>query len=260
VNLPSASVLALLREEVLDRPRPKKRVAVLGDAVFRSDDDRLPKQAPRRPPTAGLADLTRSARDLGIDGFDRLKGSRAEADAILRFVPRGQGLEALGFDVNRKLATSGELGKYQVIHFATHAVVDLIHPELSGIVLSLFDSAGRPQNGLLRAYEIYNLNLPVDLVVLSACRTAIGPEIRGEGLSGLARGFMYAGAPRILASLWNVSDKGTAQLMERFYRNFLQRGLRPAAALRAAQLEMREDAGWNAPYFWAGFVLQGEWR
>ena len=147
-----------------------------------------------------------------------------------------------------------------VDRFATHAVADLVHPELSGIVLSLLDSQGKPQDGFLRAYEIYNLSLPVDLVVLSACRTAVGPEIRGEGLSSLTRGFMYAGAPRVLVSLWSVSDRGTAVLMERFYRNFLRQGLRPAAALRAAQLGMLQDAGWKAPYFWAAFVLQGEWR
>jgi CHAT domain-containing protein len=263
VNLPSASVLALLRQQTRNRRRPPKLVAVLGDAVFRSDDERLPatvRRAPRVPPTFPLGDVARSARDLGIDGFDRLPFSKIEADAILRFVPRGQGLEALGFAADRKLATGGELGNYQVVHFATHAIADLVHPELSGIVLSLLDSQGRPQNGYLRAYEIYNLSLPVDLVVLSACRTAVGPEIRGEGLSGLTRGFMYAGAPRVLVSLWNVSDKGTAQLMERFYRSFLLRGLRPCAALRAAQLEMLQDVGWKAPYYWAGFVLQGEWR
>jgi CHAT domain-containing protein len=263
VNLPSASVLALLREEIQHRPRPGKQVAVLGDPVFGSDDLRLPvavRRAPGVSPVSPLADLARSARDLGIHGFDRLPSSGAEAEAILRLVSPGQGLKALGFDANRKLATGGELGHYQVVHFATHAVVDLVHPELSGIVLSLLDSEGKPQDGFLRAYEIYNLSLPVDLVVLSACRTAVGPEIRGEGLSALTRGFMYAGASRVLVSLWNVSDRGTARLMERFYQNFLHQKMRPAAALRAAQLEMLQDAGWKAPYYWAGFVLQGEWR
>ncbi len=263
VNLPSASVLALLRQETAHRARPPKTVAVLGDGVYNRDDERLPeavRRAPRIAPAAPLSDLERSARDLGIAGFDRLKASREEAEAILRLVPPGQGLKALGFDANLQLATSGELAQYQVVHFATHAIADLQHPELSGIVLSLFDSAGRPQNGFLRAYEIYNLNLPVDLVVLSACRTAVGPEIRGEGSSGLTRGFMYAGAPRVLVSLWNVSDKATARLMERFYRNLLHQGMRPAAALRAAQLEMLQDAAWKAPYYWAGFILQGEWH
>ncbi len=263
VNLPSASVLALLREETQYRPHPGKQVAVIGDPVFGSDDLRLPaavRRATGASPVSPLEDLARSARDLGIHGFDRLPSSGAEADAILRLVSPGQGLKALGFDATRKLATGGELRHYQVVHFATHAVVDLVHPELSGIVLSLLDSQGKPQDGFLRAYEIYNLSLPVDLVVLSACQTAVGPKVRGEGLSALTRGFMYAGAPRVLVSLWSVSDRGTARLMERFYWNFLRQKMRPAAALRAAQLEMLQDSGWKAPYFWAAFVLQGEWR
>jgi CHAT domain-containing protein len=263
VSLPSASVLPLLRQENPSRPRVQKQVAVLGDPVFRNDDDRLPesvRRTPRAPSSMALEDVARSARDLGIGGFDRLPASKAEADAILRLVPPGQGFEALGFAADRKLATGDELAKYKVVHFATHAVADLVHPELSGIVLSLLDAQGRPQDGFLRAYEIYNLSLPVDLVVLSACQTALGPAIHGEGLSGLTRGFMYAGARRVLVSLWSVSDKGTFHLMERFYDHLLRQGKRPAAALRAAQVEMLGDPAWKSPYYWAGFILQGEWR
>jgi CHAT domain-containing protein len=96
--------------------------------------------------------------------------------------------------------------------------------------------------------------------VLSACQTALGKEIRGEGLVGLARAFMYAGTPRVVASLWEVSDLATAELMKRFYRGILQLRLRPAAALQAAQLEMSRDPRWAPPYYWAGFTLQGEWK
>jgi CHAT domain-containing protein len=102
--------------------------------------------------------------------------------------------------------------------------------------------------------------LGAELVVLSACRTALGRQIRGEGLVGLTRGFMYAGAQQVLASLWKVDDLATAELMQRFYRGLLKRGLRPAAALRAAQLELASSPRWSAPYYWAGFVLQGDWR
>jgi len=97
-------------------------------------------------------------------------------------------------------------------------------------------------------------------VVLSACRTALGPDVRGEGLVGLTRGFWYAGAPRVVASLWDVRDQATAELMRRFYRGLLKDGLRPAAALRAAQVSMRRQERWASPYYWAGFVLQGEWN
>jgi CHAT domain-containing protein len=134
------------------------------------------------------------------------------------------------------------------------------HPELSGLVLSLVDEKGQSQNGFLRLQEIYDLRLRADLVVLSACQTALGREIKGEGLVGLTRGFMYAGAERVVASLWQVDDLATAALMKAFYRNMLKGGLSPAAALRAAQLEIRKEDRWSAPYYWAGFTLQGEWR
>src|SRR6185436_16596953 len=127
-------------------------------------------------------------------------------------------------------------------------------------VLSLVDERGRDQDGFLRLHDIYNLHLPAELVVLSACQTGLGREIRGEGVVGLARGFMYAGAARVVASLWQVDDVATAELMRGFYRGILRDGARPAAALRVAQVEMWRKRAWRSPYYWAGFVLQGEWR
>ena len=152
------------------------------------------------------------------------------------------------------------MDKYKIVHFATHSLINNQHPELSGVVLSLVDEQGQPQDGFLRLYEIYNLKLSADLVVLSACQTALGKDIKGEGLVGLTRGFMYAGAPRLVASLWKVSDNATAELMNRFYQKMLVEHLRPAAAMRAAQISMLKQKQWNAAYYWAGFVLQGEWQ
>jgi CHAT domain-containing protein len=134
------------------------------------------------------------------------------------------------------------------------------HPELSGLVLSLVDEQGKPQDGFLGLHDIYNLNLPVDLVVLSACNTALGKEVRGEGLVGIVRGFMYAGAARVIASLWKVEDEATAELMKHFYQRMLQGGMSPAAALRAAQVDMWQQKRWHSPYYWAAFQLQGEYR
>jgi CHAT domain-containing protein len=127
-------------------------------------------------------------------------------------------------------------------------------------VLSLVDEAGRPREGLLRAHEIHRLRLGADLVVLSACETALGREVRGEGLYGLARGFLYAGASRVVASLWSVRDEATAQLMSRFYAAMIREGLTPSAALRRAQASLQAEPRWASPYYWAGFVLQGDWR
>jgi CHAT domain-containing protein len=189
----------------------------------------------------------------------RLPFSRAEALAVAGQVPRDAQLQAVDFDASLALATSGKLNDYRIIHFATHGFINTSRPELSGLALSLVDRDGRARDGFLRLNTIYNLRLSADLVVLSACQSALGKEVAGEGLIGLTRGFMYAGARRVIASLWQVSDAATAELMKKFYAGMLQRHLPPAAALRAAQLEMARDPRWAAPYFWAGFVLQGDW-
>jgi CHAT domain-containing protein len=168
-------------------------------------------------------------------------------------------LLALDFQASRDLAMSRELGRARIVHFATHGVLDSRRPERSGLVLSLVDAAGRPRDGFLRLRDIYRLNLRADLVVLSGCRTALGREIRGEGLIGLTRGFLEAGAPRVVASLWSVQDRATAELMGRFYHALLREGRPPAAALRTAQLALRRDRRFADPYFWAAFTFQGDW-
>jgi CHAT domain-containing protein len=206
------------------------------------------------------SELARSVRSFHRDGFGRLVFSDEEADFITGFAPRNSTLKAKGFEANRQLVASGELGRYRIVHFATHGLINSEYPELSGLVLSLMDENGKPQDGFLRMHEIFNLEMPADLVVLSACQTALGKEIKGEGLVGLTRGFMYAGAERVTASLWQVDDQATAQLMQYFYRGMLKDGLRPAAALRAAQIEMSGSSRWSSPYYWAGFVIQGEWK
>jgi CHAT domain-containing protein len=173
-------------------------------------------------------------------------------------IPWRSGLKALDFDASRDTVIGSDLARYHIIHFATHALFDNKHPELSGIVLSLVDQRGERQNGFLRLHDIYNLKLPVDLVVLSACQTGLGKDVRGEGLIGLTRGFMYAGASSVVASLWKVDDEATADLMREFYRGMFEGGLPPAAALRQAQVQMWNQKRWRAPYYWAAFVIQGQ--
>jgi CHAT domain-containing protein len=184
--------------------------------------------------------------------------TRWEADQILAVAPSG--LKAVDFNANRSIATGGELSKYRYVHFATHGYLDTSRSNLSAIVLSLYDEQGKPQDGFLRTHDIYNLKLPAELVVLSACETGLGKDVTGEGLEGLTRGFMYAGARRVIVSLWNVNDKATASLMQRLYVGMLRSGKTPAAALRAAQIEMLRTRQWQSPYFWAPFVMQGEWN
>ena len=277
VTLPSASVLASTREESSERRPGPKAVAVLADPVFDEGDSRVRRGslklvrqsgAVRRTYSAASssdaspAQFTRSVNDVGMRGarLQRLLFSRREAQSILALVPKGARLEALDFRASKTTATSSELGQYRIIHFATHGLLDSEHPELSGLVLSLVDENGRPRNGFLDLQDIYNLNLPADLVVLSACKTAMGKEVKGEGLIGLTRGFMYAGAQRVIASLWEVDDVATAELMKRFYKGLLQDDMRPADALRQAQIQMSQQKQFADPYFWAAFTIEGEWR
>lgn len=270
VSLPSVSIVAELRKDSDKRQTEPKTVAVLADPVFQDDDPRVRHQERKATRSddqsskltggRGLrTELERSAREVGDFTFARLPHTRQEAKDILALTPKGKGRESLDFEASRATANSPDLSQYRIIHFATHALLNSQHPELSGVVLSLVDPEGRPQDGFLRLYEIYNLKLGADLVVLSACRTALGKEIKGEGLVGLTRGFMYAGAPRVVASLWGVEDRTTAELMKSFYSEMLLRRQRPAAALRTAQLHMWREKR-LPPYFWAAFVLQGEWK
>ncbi|MCA1568080.1 MAG: CHAT domain-containing protein [Acidobacteria bacterium] len=266
VNLPSASVLSALRQTT--RRSAAKSVAVFADPVVEADDPRIQearRPAPLQSPNRRRAELAQAVRDIGEDGdetkLSRLPASLQEARNILSVAPRGRHLEATGFDANREKATNPGLGRYSVVHFATHGILNEKHPELSGLVLSLYDREGRfREDGFLRLSDIYSFSLPVDLVVLSACRTGLGKEVRGEGLIGLTRGFMYAGAPRVVASLWQVDDEATAQLMRLFYQKMFKEGMSAAEALKAAQVSLSGEKRWNSPYYWAGFVLQGDWR
>lgn len=285
VNVPSASTLVLLRRDLVGRKPPSKTVAVFADPVFEVTDlrvnekSRFPGAATKqqyRPSTAedrlvrSNDGKSRAIRDylrrVGLiqeeQPLARLSYSRKEALDIASLVPEARRSIVLDFEVNYDAVTDPQLSEYQFIHFATHGVLDPQEPELSGILLSLVDKEGRPQeNGILRLGDVYNLNLPVELVSLSACETALGKRVKGEGLVGLTRGFMYAGAPRVLASLWKVEEVATADSMKLFYEGMLgPQKLRPAAALREAQKQMWQRDPNGSPFYWAAFVLQGEWR
>lgn len=257
VYLDSPSAHAMQRRRLVGRSRAPLQMAVIADPVFQPDDPRVGKSGGGPAPVV-VQDLRRSAADLGLHGFRRLPESGREAAALLALVPRRQRLEAVGFAANREMVLSGVLGRYRIVHFATHGLVHPYHPELSGLVLSLVDEAGKPRDGFLRAYEFQKVGLSADLVVLSACRTALGQEIPGEGMVGMTRGLVEI--PRLVLSLWSVGDRSTAELMSRFYHCMLQEGLRPSAALREAQLSMLREPRWSHPYQWAPFLFQGEWR
>jgi CHAT domain-containing protein len=247
------------------RKQAAKTIAVFADPVFEADDPRISLANPKtKAVTSQLHETdSRALRDVGLaqEGrrIPRLQASRAEADAIMSVTPWWSGLKATGFEASRATVMKPDLGNYRIVHFATHGLLNDVHPELSGVVLSLFDENGQPQDGFLRLHDIYNLKLPVDLVVLSACNTGLGKDVKGEGLIGLTRGFMYAGAASVVASLWKVDDEATAELMRYFYGFMLKDGLSPAAALRKAQVTMSQQKRWQSPYYWSGFIIQGQY-
>jgi CHAT domain-containing protein len=245
VVLPSAAVLAALRARRPARGAPP-RIAILADPVYGTAD---PRDA------AAVRVAAHPRREL-----PRLPFAADEAAAIAQLVPADRVRLATGFDARRELLTTGALRGYDLLHIAVHGLVHARRPDLSGLALAMVDGRGAPQDGFLRLHEIYQLDLDAELVTLSGCDTALGPEIRGEGMIGLARGFLSAGARRVVASLWQVHDRATAELMRRFYDGMLARGLAPPAALREAQRGLRDQTPYAAPYFWAAFVLEGDDR
>ncbi len=257
VGMPSASALAVVRRQVTGRASAPGTVAVIADPVFHRRDPRILPGIPGAPEES----IVGSRGDDDLPGrFERLPFSAKEADGILALVSPDKSFRALGLEATKETVTSGRLSDFKIVHFATHGRLNTEFPDLTSLVLSLVSPGGLPRDGFLRLQEIYNLDLPAELVVVSACQTALGAEIKGEGLVGLTQGFMYAGAARVLVSLWNVNDEATAKMMHYFYRSLLVDQVSPAAALRAAQTALRAERRWQAPFYWAGFVLQGEWQ
>lgn len=279
INLPSATVLAELRRNPQFRRQPTKDLAIIADPVFNRSDNRIAlsqthsnKELALNKPMGNsslsnsdpqtlaksLENVLRNVSERDAGGLTRLPFSRQEAVKIASLASEQKRMVALDFQANRSLVVGDALSPYRYIHFATHGLLNSQSPELSGLVLSLVNEQGEPQLGVLRLGDIYKLKLSADLVVLSACRTGLGKEVRGEGVMGLTRGFMHAGVPRVIASLWSVDDAATSEFMARFYRGLLTGKQSPAAALREAQISMWNGKQWQSPYYWAAFTLQGE--
>ncbi len=247
VSAPSASVIAALRTNRAARNAPRRFLATVYDPVYDWDDERL--QA-----VAGHPHLFLS------DSFKRLHHSQEEADKIISLAGRHRVLKLSGLDASRDKILEGALGDYRYLHFSVHGDASLKEAEHSALVLSAIGSSGAPVDPYLRARDIQGLTLSADLVVLSACRSGLGMEYPGEGLVGLPQAFLTAGAAGVIVSLWDVDDLAAFNFMPLLYSNLLVRGLKPAQALRQAQIEMWRQRRWNAPSYWAGFSGMGEWR
>jgi CHAT domain-containing protein len=224
-------------------------VAIFADPVFSTRDPRV-QGAPGSPKSAST----------GEGEYPRLAASRREAEAIAALVPKTGSHLWTGFEARREAVLDTQLQQFRILHFATHGHLHSVHSESSGVVLSRIDQMGREQDGLLHSADVANLEIGADLVVLSACETGLGRKVRGEGVLGLPRAWMQAGATSVVVSLWRVDDEATAVLMESFYRALLEERRSKSAALRAAQLTLARDPLWHSPFYWAGFVLLGDWR
>ncbi len=280
VTIPSASVLVALRVRHEGRPRPPKTVAVFADPVFSRQDPRFIASA--RPitgpvkdhdtlprPTSGSSTPQRhgaawsTSRGISLDRLPqgplpRLPATADEADSIAALVAADQQIQFRDWQASKQAVLGTALVDYRILHFATHAWVDERFPELSGLLLSRLDGTGRSIDGGLYLHEIDSLHLASDLTVLSGCQTALGQQVRGDGLVGLTQGFFNAGSSQVLVSLWSVEDVAASKLMAEFYQQLLTRELTPAAALQRAQRWLRNQDGFAAPRYWAPFVLQGD--
>lgn len=248
-------------------------LAVIADPVFRADDDRLRRSRERSKGPASASqeasDITlnsaqptvlRAASEAGVGELARLSHSREEARMIAALAdPRASWL-ALDFAANRQAALGANWSSYSIVHFATHSLINARNPELSGIVLSLYDAHGNAEDGFLRMSDIYNMHVPADLVVLSVCDSAVGKDVGSEGPANLARAFFYAGARRVIATLWPVDDRASVAFMRELYNGILGHGLAPQDALTRAQRELQQNPRWRAPHYWAPFVLEGDWQ
>lgn len=252
VNAPSATIIAALKSARAGRKAPRRRLAIFADAVYERSDERLKKASPVSP-------LQPLSPDPFSGRFKRLRYSRQEADEIVKAAGGQDVLELLDFDANRERFLESSLKSYAYIHVSAHGDSNVAQP-IPSIVLSAYDSRGQRRDPYLRAKDIQKLGLSANLVVLSACRSGLGREIRGEGLVGLSQAFLSGGASGVLVSIWDVDDLATSEIMPLFYANLLKKGLPPSAAFRDAQISMWRQPRWNAPSYWGGFIQQGDWR
>ena len=256
VTLPSASSIARAREVRARAPQAPKTIAIFADPVFDSQDSRVRAVVPRS------ASSSSDTNPLG-PRLPRLVFSRDDVNTVRQLVSPQDRLIATDFAASRKTLMSPKTGQYRILHFSTHASVDDKQPSLTSIALSMVDRQGRAVDGFIRPVDIYNLrNLHAQVVVLSACRTAVGQQVRGEGVIGLSRPFFYAGASQVIMTLWNIDDEASAKFMQYFYQAML--GPRKESvdqAVRSAERIMFNSKTWiSDPFYWAGFVLQGDWE
>ncbi len=273
IYAPSASVVGAVKQQ--RTKNASRAMLIIADPVFNSNDARAQKRTAATGTDAEVRGLGIQSAVTDVSGsapapnpqmeglpLARLTGTRTEADQISKLAKAsgGQADVWLDLDANEDNLAARDVSKYRVIHVATHGLLNAERPQFTGVVLSLVGN--KTHDGFVRTDEVFNLRLGSPLVMLSACETGLGKEKRGEGVMGLTRAFMYAGAPTVGVSLWSVADKSTADLMTDFYRRLFStsEGTTSSSALRGAQLAMITGKKYSAPFYWAPFVLVGDWN
>ena len=258
---PSAQTLSLLAKSRNQSVTATKDLLVFSDPIFTTDDARF--SADNKPLENSNTQSVQTDKFRFVEtlsNLTRLPASKDESDSIIKIIGASESDVFSGFRANREQLLNVKTGDYKILHFATHGLTNEQRPELSGIILSRFDEKGQKLDESFRIHDIYGLNLNADLVVLSACETGIGKEVKGEGLMSLNNAFLQTGAKSVMASLWKVEDGATLELMKTFYGAMKDENLTPSQALRQAQIKLRRNPQYQSPFYWAAFTVQGDFR
>jgi CHAT domain-containing protein len=250
----------LLAKTEIKSSAASKNLLIFSDPVFSAGDSRLAnnKRDENATTEAVSSESFRFAESLNL--LPRLNASKDEADSIINIVGSSKSQAFSGFSANRQQLLNSNVSDFKIIHFATHSLVNEERPELSGIVLSRFDEKGEKLDEFVRLQDIYAMNLNNDLVVLSACNTGNGKEVKGEGLMSLNNAFLQVGAKSVLSSLWKVDDNATKELMKDFYQGLASEKMTTAEALRQAQIKLAKNPQYKSPFYWAAFTIQGDFQ
>jgi CHAT domain-containing protein len=257
---PSASLLYLIKKSQKGQTENSKEMLIFADPIYSENDNRLTSNLMSVSHLRGFVNKNNFPSKPSPISFERLIASKEESKSITQTIGTNNTTLFSDFSANRDVFLNSNLKDYKIIHFATHGFIDVERPELSAIVLSLYDEEANKRDGFIRLHDIYGLNLNADLVVLSACDLGIGKDIKGQGLMSLTNGFLQVGAKSVVSSLWKVDDYATSELMNNFYQILADEKITTTQALRKAKIKMRENPRYNSPYYWAAFNVQGDFQ
>ena len=257
---PSAATLALLMRNGQKPSAATKNLLVFSDPIFSNQDARVSGVNSETQNETGAIQTDKFRFAESLTSLVRLNASKDESDSIIEIVGASESTALSGAAATREKALDASIGDYKIIHFATHGLIKEDRPELSGIVLSQVDGGGQPVNGVVRLQDIYAMNLSADAVVLSACDTGIGKEVKGEGLMSLNNAFLQTGAKTVVSTLWKVDDYAARELMKNFYSELASGKVSTSEALRRAQIKLRQNPQYQSPFYWAAFTIEGDYQ